>query len=384
VNNSKLFITPNLVYPAFDGGRKLTLGRIMDAVENSMKVTLIAFNYQFEMPGKAKAFFERSGVEFICFNPLNARNNRVMDYALSMGSFKSVYAQRIDRELDFFELLHAHLNQYGYGTVSVESIILDGAFTILDKFEFERIELVFHNVESDFLKSLSASSKSLSVKFAYWLESKKIARLERALDTRQREMMGRYCLVFLTQYDYEIYTKKGLFENAPYEINVNNVYVPHKINRNVDIATPFFLFPGSLDFTFNRDGILWLLQNYEKDVTCNIKIYVTGAVSDENAFIFRRYRKIEVLGFVSENELMELYSKCIAVVSPIISGSGIKMKNLEAIAYKIPLIMTKFSAVGVQTESCNTWVSDNNQVDFISKMTKVLGMHLEGVECCDC
>lgn len=363
---AKLFVVPNVVYPAFDGGRKLTLGRIMELVKENFKITVIAFNYQQENSDDARAFFKRHDVKFLCYELTNKKNNFLFDCLILMTSTKPISCQKINREDAFFSFLHEHLKVNRYNCVSVESIIFEGALSIFERSSIDKIEVVFHNVESDFLRSLSLSAKNIAKLLAYYIESKKMAWLEGQLDKRVR--LDLYTLVFLTKCDLENYRNKGLFLKSKYILNCNKLYLSSSLTRKVNKKSPFFLFPGSLQFSLNREGILWLLDYYENDASINVKIIITGTVNEKDRLMFRQYKKIELLGFVSEERLFELYSTCLAIISPIISGSGVKIKNLEALAYEIPIIMTEFSSIGLNYQNYSSVVSENDQKDFISKM----------------
>ncbi|EAT6024129.1 mannosyltransferase, partial [Salmonella enterica] len=54
----------------------------------------------------------------------------------------------------------------------------------------------------------------------------------------------------------------------------------------------------------------------------------------------------------------------------IVTGAGIKIKNLEAIKLGVPLIATKFSCVGINTSNENIFLTENNFNSFYEVMLK--------------
>ena len=56
---------------------------------------------------------------------------------------------------------------------------------------------------------------------------------------------------------------------------------------------------------------------------------------------------IIVKGFVSEEELSELYDCCRLVVAPLRYGAGVKGKIIEAIYHGAPIVTTSIGAEGI-------------------------------------
>jgi len=56
---------------------------------------------------------------------------------------------------------------------------------------------------------------------------------------------------------------------------------------------------------------------------------------------------IIVKGFVSEEELEQLYGECKIVVVPLRYGAGVKGKVVEAIYYGTPIVTTNIGAEGI-------------------------------------
>mgnify|MGYP004643236403 FL=1 len=78
----------------------------------------------------------------------------------------------------------------------------------------------------------------------------------------------------------------------------------------------------------------------------DIDFYIVGSNAPEeikqldgNGIIFK--------GFVSDEELMELYSKCRIVVVPLRYGAGVKGKVVEAIYNGAPIVTTSVGAEGI-------------------------------------
>ena len=56
---------------------------------------------------------------------------------------------------------------------------------------------------------------------------------------------------------------------------------------------------------------------------------------------------VTVHGYVSDEELIALYSRAACAVVPLRFGAGVKGKVLEAIRYGVPLVTTSIGAEGI-------------------------------------
>lgn len=109
------------------------------------------------------------------------------------------------------------------------------------------------------------------------------------------------------------------------------------------------LFVGGFSHGPNIDAVKWFAEEIYpiiKEKNSNINFYIVGSNAPEeikqldgNGIVFK--------GFVSDEELMELYSKCRIVVVPLRYGAGVKGKVVEAIYNGAPIVTTSVGAEGI-------------------------------------
>ncbi|HGB3627319.1 TPA: glycosyltransferase family 4 protein, partial [Salmonella enterica subsp. enterica serovar Waycross] len=225
----------------------------------------------------------------------------------------------------------------------------------------------FHNVESDFYLSLFVSEVNKIKKAHYYIQSLLLKNIERRI---LNNMGVDVTYTFLSKEDMNVYMKKYNISRKNIIINHNNIKTSGKVNRQVNFSEPFFLFPGSLDFPANSFAIKKMFETPNLNWDLLPKIIITGTASDNTRKKFLGLKNIHLVGRVSEDELYELYSTCIACISPIVTGAGIKIKNLEAIKLGVPLIATKFSCVGINIHNENIILTENNFNCFYKTMVK--------------
>lgn len=148
-----------------------------------------------------------------------------------------------------------------------------------------------------------------------------------------------------------------------YEKFMDVVYEPEKREG--------ILFVGGFGHAPNLDAVQWFLDKIYPDVYKNIKanFYIVGSKApDEITHITTE--GVVVKGFVSEEELQQLYNSCRLVVVPLRYGAGVKGKVVEALYYGIPIVTTSVGAEGIEGIEDIAVVEDQEQnlIDAICKV----------------
>jgi len=370
----KIFILHDIPYPDNDGGKKLSLGRIIEDSKN-YEVYVLSFNYQDRDEQTAHDFFKSKNIEFDVYNEEFKHRGfrKIFRYVKYLFSIYPAYYNRLSEKRFSGKILNT-IEKFQPDIVSFETIFLFAQVKkVIDNEFIKKVELVFHNVESLFFKELSMASQYIVDKIKYFIESKKISFLEDSISKILNKYQKIYA-VCLSNEDSLYYNNFYNFNSEKIILNKNSIYLENKIIYSPNTKNPFFLFPGSVDFPPNREGMIWLLDKYENFEELNVPIFITGGCSKANKKLFSRYDKIRFTGFLSKDELMKLYEECICVVSPIISGGGIKVKNVESISLGIPIVMTKFSSIGIQFDEFKTelvMLSNNDATIFCETLVQM-------------
>ncbi len=109
------------------------------------------------------------------------------------------------------------------------------------------------------------------------------------------------------------------------------------------------LFVGGFGHPPNIDAVLWFAKEIYPKIRekREIPFYIVG--SKPTAEVLRLDGGgITVKGFVSEEELQELYRTCRLVTIPLRYGAGVKGKVVEALYYGTPMVTTSVGAEGIE------------------------------------
>lgn len=121
------------------------------------------------------------------------------------------------------------------------------------------------------------------------------------------------------------------------------------------------LFVGSFGHKPNVDGVLWFIDEVfdkiKKEIP-DVKFNIVG--SNPNGEILKlQSESINVLGFISDEELSNLYKSTRVVVAPLRFGAGMKGKVVEALYNKCPIVTTSIGAEGINNLNNAITIADD-------------------------
>jgi hypothetical protein len=207
---------------------------------------------------------------------------------------------------------------------------------------------VSQNVESkvaaDQWRSLPWSAP---LKAVLWIEARKMARCERRMMAR---VDGTICI------SGDDAAVLGPWSPAPV-LAWTEPYWPHP-QRWQGAGSRDLLFVGSIRYFPNAEAVRWLVELLMPAlgrIDPQARLRLAGTSADELKQLCQRSwgANVSPLGFVSEEEKHRLHQTCGLFLCPIVSGSGVKMKALDAMAYGMPLLCTPECLAGV-TEGDDT------------------------------
>lgn len=228
--------------------------------------------------------------------------------------------------------------------------------------------IIEHNIEQQLRKNLLRSKKT-KLNFAYYLLS----------------IYEYYTLLFYQKDIYAFVDKIGFLskDDLLYSIKSNiyhkvvqkkMYYTPPLQNLNHTLNELIIKYScnnySTLIYTFNqnyRPNVI-SLTNFLKNefrnllsINKKINLFITGKTDKCDNYLLSLFDKfstnIKLTGFLSENEYIELIKKSALLVNPILIGSGIKIKNLEAISFGTLVITSNIGAEGI--DSPYIFINDN-------------------------
>lgn len=138
--------------------------------------------------------------------------------------------------------------------------------------------------------------------------------------------------------------------------------------ENFSQCEVYSLFVGS-NFFANQEGISWFIKEVAPHIT--IQVWIVGSICE---FIRRKFGvtlpvNIKLLGIV--DDLDQIYQNASCVISPIFSGSGLKTKSIEALAFGKTLLGTTEAFQGIECDLCQIGSLCNTAEEFINELNAI-------------
>ena len=116
-----------------------------------------------------------------------------------------------------------------------------------------------------------------------------------------------------------------------------------------DFSEPSLIFCGSLDYTPNKNGLLWFYEMIWPKLKMTVK-GITLTVIGRNGFDMA-YAPLKIdpqINFIGEvKDVTSYYNKNNIAIVPLLEGSGTRLKILEAMSFGLPVISTSIGAEGI-------------------------------------
>ena len=215
-----------------------------------------------------------------------------------------------------------------------------------------------HNVEHLIWKKLASNSKNPLKK---WY----LNHLSKTLRMFELEFISKNDHVFaISPSDDQYFKDKGIKQ-------VNYIPVSMQGNQSENIRANAICFLGSYNWMPNKEGLLWFTKEIFPTLQKKhpeLMFHVAGSFSEEIQPHLEHKKQIEMHGFVqSSKTFISMHG---IFVAPILSGSGVKMKVLEAMSLGAPCILSKHAAEGLDLPQIIP-VCKNNQ-EFIIQVSLLL------------
>lgn len=357
-----LIITPQIIIPPVDGG-KMCMYNHIDIFSSSFNVSVVMGNsddisqdlilsQQYLKKSQQVIMFPRinkkikksgllvKGIE--CLKWFLSGKPRQAQTIESTKNQQQVTEYAIKNKIDIICLE----TPYASELIDIEQVKKNGI----------KVITIEHNVEFHFLKDCLDNFGKLA-----WLE------LNRARKYEQRILSQSNLVIGISPIDVIMLQKTFNLKNIKYL----PTYLREKNVLWENNKSTYIIFCGSLSFNPNYHGMKWFLENvfmkYIK-IYPNIHLKITGKVDRKIQKELSQYSNVEFTGFLSNEELEKTILKTFFAVVPILKGSGIKMKLLEALSYGVPTITTVHGADGIPYEEEAPYLIGKNEDEILQHM----------------
>ena len=350
-------------YPPVDGGTmamdSVTQGLLREGCE--MKVlTMETDKHPLHADRLSEAYREATGIESVYVDlrvkPLPA--------AVAMLCGESYHVKRYVSAA-FAERLKAVLQSGEFDIVHVESIFLTPYVPLIRRYSSAPVVLRAHNVEHLIWRQVAQSTR-------HGLRRWYLKHLSLTLRAYEIEHLNDYDgVVCITRPDADYFRQNGC--RRPVTVVPFGVEKGERGNEKGETSLPLSLYHiGAMDWLPNREGVTWLLEQVWPVVHHAVPqahLYLAGRKMPE------RWRKARIDGVTVVGEVPDatafIADKQINVV-PLRSGSGIRVKIIEAMSAGKAVVTTTVGAQGIDaTDGEHLLIADTPE-QFATQIQRLL------------
>lgn len=361
-----LFLTNLLPYPLDNGGKIKTYTTLNALYKAGYDIDLVCFTEDIKINDiylniVAKlcnsisiSYLKLTSSEHKCYMIKKAIESIFSKYSFGVYKYKSKkmikILNNIDKNKKYDCVYFDHLQMCIY-MPEIKKIFPNARY-ILDEHNCERL-IVHRNRQT---------SKNLVKKSFLLLEEIKIALFEKNIIKKMD------LTILLSKADYNnLYKNIGEFNYEIIPVGVNDKGVK---KHNINGTKLNILFIGTLTWEPNNTGLIWFLDNViplleENKIEYNL--YIVGKNPSE--YVVKKskmYRNIFITGYVKSVD--EYYDKCDCMIVPLFSGSGQRVKLIEAFSKGMPSISTSIGAEGLFYKENEDILIANTSKDFFDKI----------------
>jgi glycosyltransferase involved in cell wall biosynthesis len=308
---------------------------------NTPKHPFVLENYPYELAQKVK--------------PESVYIDTTVSLKKAIGGLLTKGSYNVNRfySLEMEKLIAAELTTNNYTTVILESLFVTPYLSVIRKNFSGKVFVRTHNVESIIWDKLADSAKG----FARANYLRRLAKDIRAYEVDALNKVDG--ILALSNMDIEVFKEQGIETRCtliPVAIELSNE------SANLDANNFFHL--GVMNWQPNIEAVKRLVEIFPT---------IRQQLPDAELHIAGKYAKDVIKDNVKEGIIVDgfvedpnAYSRETGIlVSPILSGSGIRIKLLESMALGIPSVTTTLGAQGIDYINSGCLIVKDNDDEII-------------------
>ncbi|GAB5555646.1 MAG: glycosyltransferase family 4 protein [Saprospiraceae bacterium] len=347
-------------YPPKDGESIAILNLAQSIAAQGVDLDLLAMN-------TSKHFFAAEStpksLEFYQSIATVAVDNRIQIKAALLNLFtqKSYHIQRFESS-SFRTKLIQLLKEKTYDLILLETLYLTPYIDTIKKYSTAKICLRAHNVEYEIWERITLNTRPGPKKWYLQYLTKQLKRFETA-------QLHKYdLLAAISKRDLLHYRNLG-YRGAAMVLPIGFSIEEYHPN-NDSFAKPLTIgFIGSLDWRPNQEGLEWFLREVWPAVHLKfptLEFHIAGRNTPQRLLNLQA-PKVTVHGEVAQAQaFINLHS--IALV-PLFSGSGMRVKILEAMALGKVVLTTSLGLEGIKAEPQKEVLIADSKQQFLQQIS---------------
>jgi glycosyltransferase involved in cell wall biosynthesis len=133
---------------------------------------------------------------------------------------------------------------------------------------------------------------------------------------------------------------------------------------------PNFLFVGKLDFRPNAEGLAWFIPEVLQKLG-QARLFAVGAAPPGWLVrVGQHDQRVAVTGYVADER--PYFARCAALVLPVRTGGGSRLKALVAMASGLPIVSTRLGMEGLEAEAGTHFLQAEAPQEWIDALRQLV------------
>jgi glycosyltransferase involved in cell wall biosynthesis len=356
-----LILSSKVPFPPNDGGAIATLSIAEGLADNANDISMLCMNtskHPFDVMKIPKILKEK--IKFYSVD--HDTKIRFFGALLNLLFSKEPYNATRFKSKKFKRKLIEILQDQKPEIIQMEGPNLGYYLETIREHSNAKVSLRAHNVENEIWQRKALNSSNPFLRFYYTILSARIRKLEKKI------MDNSDFLISISDRD-----RKQLIQLS----NISSLTIPTGLNpfryptpKEPEFPTLFYI--GALDWMPNQEAILWFIEEVFIKLAQqlkNLKLNIAGRNAPE--WLVNKFKEYQSLGVVFHGEVNNAYvfmNRYAIFVSPLLTGSGIRIKILEGMMMRRAVVASSIAAEGIP-------VSDRKNIliaDSAEEMTNIL------------
>ncbi len=355
-----LMLTKKLPFPVIDGECMVIMNELKALQGDDISIDVLALNTKKHFSSLSTFPEEVNRLAHFYAVPIDT-SIKIWDAFLNLFSGKSYNIQRFWNE-GYASKLRELLQANTYDVIILQGLYLVQYAEIIKSMCKAKLVMRSHNVEHEIWQRLAGQEPSF-LKKAY------LNLLAMRMKTYEKEKIN-ICdsTIAITDKDLSIFKKMGLAK--PSASIPGSIQIGAKQETTNEIHAVFFL--GSFDWLPNIQGVYWFIEEVWKRLSedyPNWQFYIAGR-NFKGEMKMGGTSRVHWIGEV-EDAVRFMSEKNIMIV-PLFSGSGMRIKIIEAMMCGKPIVSTTIGAEGIECKDGeNIFIADSKEM-FREKLIQLM------------
>ncbi len=348
--------------PPNDGSSIAMYNMAQGFIDNGVDLTLLTINTKkhFKPDNAVDAVFKEKSHYRSVYRDTDVS---ITGALMNLFSDRSYFASRFYFK-EFEETLISVLKEKEFDIVQLESIFMGEYIPVIRKHSKAKISVRTHNIEHMIWSRMIGNQKNPAKKKYLSIQNTRLKLFEYTV------LKSADAIIPITTVDQTYFEGWGIqkpFFSSPTGLLLEK----YKVDHSKDLPQSVFHF-GSMDWMPNEEAVLWFAQNVWEKVVKEVpgaKFYIVGRG------ISPRVEDLGIPGVVvvGKTESPEkVYHSYSLMVVPLLSGSGMRIKLIEGMAYGKAIVSTSIGAEGIQVTNGKDCLLADQAGDFAKEVIALL------------